>query len=91
MLEASRLYAFLRLDGKVDLIDGTQYLIDFAYRGLVLKVDGGVEVGYFGVDAGAHHFAFSCMEKSAKLYSTLVYTSIRIVLLHVPNTVAGGP
>jgi len=40
----------LRFDGEVDLVQRAEDLVYFAYGGFVLEVDGGVEVGDFGVD-----------------------------------------
>jgi hypothetical protein len=75
------LNAFLRLNCEVDLIDGPEDFVDFAYRclvliredrhivdrrnDLVLEVDGGVEEWDFGIDGFADHLSFRSVHKCA--------------------------
>lgn len=65
MLEASGLDALLRFDGEVDLVQRAEDFVDLANGRLVLEVDGGVEVGDFGVDAAADELAFAGVHEFA--------------------------
>lgn len=67
-LEASGLDALGGFDGKVDLVDGAENLVDLANIGLVFEKDKGVKLGDLaGVDALADHFAFAGVDKGAHL------------------------
>lgn len=55
--------SLLWLDGEEDLVQWSEDLIDFADGGLVLEVDGSVEVRDLDVDGLADHFAFGCVEE----------------------------
>jgi len=55
----------LRFDGKINLIDRAEDLIDFPDRSLVFQIDGSVKVRDFGVDGFAHDFTFARMHETA--------------------------
>lgn len=65
LLEGGGLDALGGLDGEEDLVDGAEHLVDFADGRLVLEEDLGVEVGDFGVDGFADHFAFAGVDELA--------------------------
>lgn len=59
LFEAARDHAVRHFDGKVHLVDRPEDLVDFAYLGFVLEVDGGVEVRDFVChERGAEHLVF---------------------------------
>ena len=90
--------ALLRLDGEVDLVQGTQDLVDLADLGLVLEVDGGVEVGDFGVDGAADQLAFGGVQEFTHFcdvgvsYFSVPPLSFQMLMRsYSPKTASGGP
>jgi hypothetical protein len=61
------LYALLRLDGEVDLVQRAEDFVDFANGRLVLQIDGRVEVWDLGVYRFAEHFVFAVVNELAHL------------------------
>lgn len=51
--------AVLHLDGKENLVQGAEDLVNLANHGLVLQVDGCIEEGHLGVVQFADHFALT--------------------------------
>lgn len=68
-LEGGGNHAVLELDGEVELVHGTQDLVDLADLGLVLEVDGGVEVGDLDVCRLADHLALAGVHELTDLYN----------------------
>ena len=66
LLEGARDHALAHLHREVDLVDGTEDLVNATDDRLVLKVDGGVEVGdLVGHDRLAEHLVFYCVDEGA--------------------------
>ncbi|KAJ3009953.1 hypothetical protein NUW54_g2626 [Trametes sanguinea] len=73
LLEAARDHALAHLDGKVDFVDGSEDLVHAADDGLVLEVNGGVEVGdLVGHHGLAEHLVFYRVEEGAHFCASAV-------------------
>lgn len=66
-LERTGLETLAGLDGEHDVVHGAQDLVDLADLGLVLQINGGVEVGDLFVDGLADDIALASVQKGTHL------------------------
>lgn len=67
LLERLGLDALAGLDGEEHLVQRPENLVHLAHLGLVLEVDGGVEVGDLGVDQTTHNVALAQVHEQTHL------------------------
>lgn len=77
LLEGLGLDAFGRLNGKVDLCDGSKDLVDLSDGCLVLEVDGRIEIRDLLVCGCAHHLALDIVHELAHCCVVLANSLVR--------------
>ena len=85
----------MRLDGEVDLVDGTKDLIDLADFCFIFKKDVCVEIGNFRIGGLVDHVARRRVNECSHFYKSLALVPPNDIVMDqrllIPMIAAGGP